>query len=99
MVPPQPEKGFKDFPLSLFVLFPVLQGRVAPASAGTLNKALVREKVSECFAGVQHSCTLRRTPGMETDEKRERCGKKDVVKIEVHPSEDEQQGPICSTLL
>lgn len=36
---------------------------------------------------------------METDEKRERCGKKDVVKIEVHPSEDEQQGPICSTLL
>lgn len=76
-----PEKGLKDFPL--FVLFPVLQGKVAPARAGTLNMGLAGEKVNECFAGVQHSCTLRSSPGMETYEKRERCGKKDVVKIEV----------------
>lgn len=96
---PSQRKAWRTF-LSLYVLFPVLQGKVAPASAGTLNKASVGEKVSECFAGVQHSCTLRSSPGMETDEKRERCGKKkDVVIIEVHPSEDKQKGPICSILL
>lgn len=96
--PPQPEKGFKDFPLSLFVLFPVLQGRVAPASAGTLNKALVRKSVS-----VLQVCSILVPSGDPQEWRRMRkerdVVKKDVVKIEVHPSEDEQQGPICSTLL
>lgn len=75
------EKGLKDSPV--FVFFPVLQGKVASARAGTLNMGLAEEKVNECFAGVQHSCTLRSSQGMETDEKRERCDKKGVVRIEV----------------
>lgn len=78
-----PEKGLKDFPLSLFVLFPVLQGKVAPARVGALSTGLAGEKATECCAGVQHSRSLRSSPGMETDEKTERCGKKGVVKIVV----------------
>lgn len=74
VVPPQPKKGFKDFPLSLFALFPVLQGRVAPASAGTLNKALVRKSVS-----VLQVCSIL-VPSGEPQEWRQMRKERDVVK-------------------
>lgn len=70
-----PEKGLKDLPLSL-CFFPCIAKESFPSQGRNLEQGVGWRETQWGFAGVQHSCTLRSSSGMEADEKRERGGKK-----------------------
>lgn len=72
---PWPEKGLKDFPLSLCFI-----PCIAPARGGALNMGLAGEKVNKCFCRCAAFLYPQKFPSNGDGWEK---GKKDVVKIEV----------------